>query len=192
MGLHYRFALATVFLGAAFVLANVAAGPVLAQEPAAYPARVIAGSCSAPGQESFSLTEVDAAPSADSTPTPERERFGAADAIPLLTSTTILEGASITALTDDPYAITIYDSDDSSARMIACGAIGGILARQMGGMIMPGDVLNVGLGSIAVSRVSGIANLQSVEGATCKSPSCSFPRHDLEISLQRSSRESNS
>lgn len=164
-----RIAITTLVLGMTGLLTGIAPVPVKSQSTEhGYPARIVTGSCAAPGDEVFSLTGVGASLDATGSPVPEMERLGADDAIPLTVSTTILDGASITALTDDPHAIAIDGSDAAANQMVACGAVGGLLTRQMAGMIMPGDILNVGLGSVNDSGLSGIATLQSVEGGNLR------------------------
>lgn len=164
MGKLPGVAFVTFLLSLAIIPILIAPIPTNGQAANGYPARIVAGSCAAPGEVAYALTGLGASASTNGTPVPEVERLGAADAMPLLTSTTVLDGPSITALTDDPYAIVIAASDEVPDQFLACGAIGGILTRQMSGMIMPGDALHVGLGSVDGSGVSGIATLQSVEG----------------------------
>ena len=163
MGRHICFVTIALPVAVAIMVVMCAA-TTAAQTGNGYPARIQTGTCSAPGDEVVVLTGVGATVSVDGSPVPGVEFLGAQVAIPLMASSTLVQDASLSAIAEEPHVIAVYSGNETSAQIVACGAIGGILTRQMSGMIMPGDALQVALGSAHGSGFAGIATLQSVEG----------------------------
>src|SRR5215210_5066047 len=136
-----------------------------AHEADGHPARIYHGSCSSLGEIAFPLTGVGAHVTTAGTPVAATQTMGSEEALPIQTSATPLD-ATLTDLTEEAYAIVIYESDEAMDRIIACGNIGGLLTPQMAGMVMPGDALAIGLGEENDSSSHGVALLRAEEGGT--------------------------
>lgn len=146
---------------AIIMLLTLATAPsALAHAADGHPARIQQGICDNLAGIAFQLTGVGATITPDGTPVPPPAMVGATVADPLQMSGTTLQ-TSLTQLTQNPYAIVIYESDDAMDHIIACGNIGGMLTAQMPGMIMPGDVLPVWLADPEDAGTAGMAILQA-------------------------------
>jgi hypothetical protein len=75
------------------------------------------------------------------------QQMGASDAIPVQTSTTVVN-TTLDDLVGEAYAINVHESQDNITNYIACGNIGGEVA---------GDSLAIGLAELNGSGYSGIA-----------------------------------
>ena len=147
-----------IALALAFLLSGGA--QTSAQETEEHAVRLLLGTCAAPGGMAFELTPFEADTTLDGTPVPVPDVTGAESALPIEVSTTTIE-ASLSDLVDEPHALAIFDGDEASDRLIACGDVGGPLSRQMAGMVMPGDELIVGLAERGDSAHAGIALLRA-------------------------------
>jgi hypothetical protein len=125
-----------------------------------HPARIQEGTCDNLGRAAFKLTGVGATVSLEETPIPEPEAVGSHQAVPMDVSDTTLD-TTLSDLIAKDYAIVVYESDEAMDHIIACGALGGPLSRQMAGMVMPGDEVAIGLAAENDSGATGVALLRA-------------------------------
>ena len=151
------------WLIAGFAAALAVPQAAITHEADGRPARIHEGSCEELGRVVHQLTGVGAEISVEGTPLPAPEVAGAEDAVPVALSTTPLE-AAMADLTDSPYAIAVYESDEAMDRMLVCGNAGGAMMMQMPGMAMPGDELVIWLSPTGESASVGVALLRSEVG----------------------------
>jgi len=105
----------------------------------AHPAHIHNGSCPAPGDVVFPLTDVDAATG---------DVVGSANAVPVDVSSTTVQ-SSLADLVGSEHAIVVHESAENIGNYILCGDIGG---PMMGTTDLP-----VGLGELNKSGASGVA-----------------------------------
>jgi len=119
------------------------------------PARIYAGVCGQlEAEAAFQLIDIGAA-GAQGTATPASTTpVGAASAIPVRYSTTIVD-ALLDDLTASDFAIEIRIDADDPATAVVCGDIGGILGGQE-----PGTELAIGLAQANTSGFTGVAWLR--------------------------------
>ena len=119
------------------------------------PARIYPGVCGQLGAEpAFDLIDIGA-PGAQGTAAPETSTpAGAASAVPVRYSTTIVD-ALLTDLTASDYAIDVRLDEADPATSVVCGDIGGILAGPA-----PGTELAIGLPQANASGYTGVAWLR--------------------------------
>lgn len=157
---QWTAALITAVVVAGSLLFSVGDVSTLAHEADGHPARIQRGACDNLGAVAYQLTGVGASITPDGTPIALPETVGAADAHSLQVSETTLD-TSLSQLTKDPYAIVVYESDEAMEHILACGNLGGVLAAQMPGMVMPGDVLTIWLPGTEGSSDVGVALLEA-------------------------------
>ncbi|MGE3796964.1 MAG: cupredoxin family copper-binding protein [Thermomicrobiales bacterium] len=138
-------------LAGAFSL-GVSGSRVIAQEMAmaSHPAHLHTGTCDAPGDVVFPLTNVGFDYSMDGTPM-AGEMIGATSAIPVESSQTTV-AASLSDIAAGGHTLVVHESDENIQNYIACGDVGG-------GMMGPSD-LAIGLGALNDSGYSGVAWLR--------------------------------
>jgi plastocyanin len=115
-------------------------------EAEAHPAHIHSGSCADLGDVVYPLTDI----------TPiggDTERTGAASAIPVEGSTTVVD-TPLQDLVDGDFAINVHLSADEIGTYIACGDIGGAVTTDEGEQ---DPELIIGLGELNDSGYSGIA-----------------------------------
>lgn len=119
------------------------------------PARIYAGVCGQLGAEPvFDLIDIGA-PGAQGTATPDSSApAGAASAVPVRYSTTIVD-ALLSDLTASDHAIEVRLDAADPASAVVCGDIGGILGGQA-----PGTELAIGLTQANASGYTGVAWLR--------------------------------
>jgi len=125
-----------------------------------HPARIQEGTCDTLGRAAFKLTGVGATVSLEGTPIPEPEAVGSQQAVAMDVSDTTLD-TTLSDLIAKDYAVVVYESDEAMDHIIACGALGGPLSRQMAGMVMPGDEVAIGLAAENDSGATGVALLRA-------------------------------
>ena len=112
----------------------------------AHPAHIHSGSCADLGDVVYPLTDI--------TPVGgDTERTGAASAIPVEGSTTVVD-TPLQDLVDGDFAINVHLSADEIDTYIACGDIGGAVTTDEGEQ---DPELIIGLGELNDSGYSGIA-----------------------------------
>jgi plastocyanin len=115
-------------------------------EAGAHPAHIHSGSCADLGDVVYPLTDI----------TPiggDTDRTGAASAIPVEGSTTVVD-TPLQDLVDGDFAINVHLSADEIGTYIACGDIGGAVTTDEGEQ---DPELIIGLGELNDSGYSGIA-----------------------------------
>jgi hypothetical protein len=135
-------------------------GTVRAHAADGHPARIQEGTCDNLGRAAFKLTGVGATVSLEGTPIAEPEAVGAKQAVAMDVSDTTL-ATTLSDLIAKDYAVVVYESDEAMDHIIACGAVGGPLSRQMAGMVMPGDEVAIGLAAENDSGATGVALLRA-------------------------------
>jgi plastocyanin len=116
------------------------------EEAESHPAHIHSGSCAELGDVVYPLTDI----------TPiggDAERTGAASAIPVEGSTTVVD-TPLQDLIDSDYAINVHLSADEIDTYIACGDIGGAVTTDEG---ETEPELIIGMGELNNSGYSGIA-----------------------------------
>src|SRR5215212_11457828 len=124
-------------------------------EAEAHPAHIHSGNCADLGDVVYPLTDI----------TPiggDSERTGAASAIPVEGSTTVVD-TPLQDLVDGAFAINIHLSADEIDTYIACGDIGGAVTTDEG---ETEPELIIGLGELNNSGYSGVAWLGQDGGQT--------------------------
>jgi len=140
------------FVAALMLMAGMIAGiggRASAQDEEAdapHPAHIHTGSCAAPGDVVFPLSDVSAAGSMDGTPM-AGSWVGSEDAIEVESSVTTVQ-SSLQDLVASPHAIVAHESAENIQNYISCGDIGGM---------MMGSDLAIGLGALNDSEESGVA-----------------------------------
>jgi plastocyanin len=115
-------------------------------EAGAHPAHIHSGSCADLGDVVYPLTDI--------TPIEgDTDRTGAASAIPVEGSTTVVD-TPLQDLVDGDFAINVHLSADEIGTYIACGDIGGAVTTDEGEQ---DPELIIGLGELNDSGYSGIA-----------------------------------
>src|SRR5215218_4245826 len=116
------------------------------EEAEAHPAHIHSGSCAELGDVVYPLTDI--------TPiTGDTERTGAASAIPVEGSTTVVD-TPLQDLIDGEFAINVHLSPDEIGTYIACGDIGGAVTTDEG---EEEQELIIGLGELNEFGHTGIA-----------------------------------
>src|SRR5215212_11009705 len=124
-------------------------------EAEVHPAHIHIGSCAELGDVVYPLTDITEVGA-------DAERTGAASAIPVKGSTTVVD-MPLQDLVDGDYAINVHKSADEIDTYIACGDIGGAVTTDEG---ETEPELIVGLGELNDSGHSGIAWLGQDGGQT--------------------------
>lgn len=149
-----QWSLASALAVAGLLLSAVVPGGS-AHEADGHPARIQKGSCDNLGGVAHQLTGVGASITAEGTPVPAPETVGSADAFPVQVGETTLD-TTLSALTKQPHAIVVYESDEAMNRVIACGDVGGALTGKM-----PGDELAIWLAAVGDSGFVGVGLLEA-------------------------------
>lgn len=145
------FALAFMMTLAGALSTGIATRSAVAQDMAAtHPAHLHIGTCDAPGDVVFPLTNVGFDYAMDGTPM-AGAAVGAATAVPVESSQTTVQ-ASLADIAAGGHALVVHESDANIQNYIACGDVGGT---------MMGDAdLAFGLSPLNDSGYSGIAWLR--------------------------------
>jgi plastocyanin len=151
--IHRRFTGIAAFLAALTLAAGLIAGIGLRasahEEGDSHPAHIHLGTCDAPGEIVFPLSNVSSEFQSDGTPM-AGSVAGAESAIAVDASVTTVP-ASLADIVAGGHTIVAHESDENIQNYIACGDIGGAM---MGASDLP-----VGLGPVNDSGYSGIALL---------------------------------
>jgi plastocyanin len=115
-------------------------------EAEVHPAHIHSGSCAELGDVVYPLTDITEVRG-------DAERSGAASAIPVKGSTTVVD-TSLQDLIDGDFAINVHLSPDEIGTYIACGDIGGAVTTDEG---EEEQELIIGLGELNDSGHTGIA-----------------------------------
>src|SRR5215212_6556801 len=115
-------------------------------EAEAHPAHIHSGSCADLGDVVYPLTDITSIGG-------DTERTGAASAIPVEGSTTVVD-TPLQDLVDGDFAINVHESAEEIDTYIACGDIGGAVTTDEG---EDQPELIIGLGELNDSGYSGIA-----------------------------------
>lgn len=142
-------AFALTLIGA--LATGLATRSVVAQEmPATHPAHLHAGTCAAPGDVIYPLTNVGFDYSVDGTAM-AGGAVGAPSAIPVESSQTTVQ-ASLADIAAGGHALVVHESADNIQNYIACGDVGGTMMGETD--------LAFGLSALNDSGYSGVAWLR--------------------------------
>ena len=142
-GRSFRLGSVAVLTALALVTPGLAAQD---DEAESHPAHIHGGTCADLGDVVYPLTDIT--PIGGGT-----ERSGAASAIPVEGSTTVVD-TPLQDLIDGDFAINVHLSADEIDTYIACGDIGGVVTTDEGEQ---DPELIIGLGELKNSGYSGIA-----------------------------------
>jgi plastocyanin len=153
MHVHRRFTGIAAFLAALALAAGLISGIGLRasahEEGESHPAHIHVGTCEAPGEIVFPLSNVSVEFETDGTPM-AGSAAGATSAIPVDASVTTVP-ASLADIVAGGHTIVAHESDENIQNYIACGDVGGAM---LGTSDLP-----VGLGPLNDSGFSGVALL---------------------------------
>lgn len=139
------------FIGVGVLLAGsvvaIGATGTSAHEGVGHPAHVHAGSCPAPGDVLFPLSDVSGENLVDGE-SMAGDTVGSANAVPVDVSVTTVE-ASLADLAGSEHAIVVHESAENIGNYVLCGDIGGTMLGE--------SDLPIGLGELNDSGASGSA-----------------------------------
>ena len=135
-----------MMLGAALGASRVA---VQGTGTAGHPAHIHPGACTELGDVVFPLSDVGAGMMMDGSPMARGDMMGAADAIPIATSSTTVE-AALADIVSGGHGINMHESMENIGNFIVRGNIGGMMGTSN---------LIIGLGELNESGYSSVATL---------------------------------